>query len=122
MGKILIIMNEKVILDKFISYAEGYKYECIGCLWSEKANLIKDLEDIENLEILVLEIKEPLPEVKKIIKLVRKKFKDCKILALFPEMNEIIEEFIIEYSIDLYLTFPILPLQFLRSLYLLKQF
>ncbi|MCM8809202.1 MAG: hypothetical protein NC917_07075 [Candidatus Omnitrophica bacterium] len=121
MGKILIVTKEKEILEKFLNCATGYGYDCEGFLWTKVEVLIKLLNKFNNLEILVLEITEPNFEVKKFLKILKDKFKDCKTLLLLTKIDRTIEDFILEYSIDAYLTFPILPSQFLRSLYILKQ-
>ncbi|MFN4227867.1 MAG: hypothetical protein ACK4F0_07000 [Candidatus Ratteibacteria bacterium] len=122
MGKILIVVEEKNLLEKFLNYACGYGYECEGFLWKEREILKNLLDNFTSIEILVIEIVEPLLEVKRLIKDIKSKFKDCKILILLTKIDKAIEDFITEYSIDAYLTFPILPSQFIRSLFLLKQF
>ncbi|MCM8833538.1 MAG: hypothetical protein NC816_06455, partial [Candidatus Omnitrophica bacterium] len=77
-GKILIVTKEKEILEKFLNCATGCGYDCEGFLWTKVEVLIKSLNKFNNLEILVLEITEPNFEVKKFLKILKDKFKDCK--------------------------------------------
>ena len=121
MGKILIVMEEEILLEKFLNYAIEAGYDAFGFLWKDIETLENKLKDIDSVEILVLEIESPDLNVKKFIRKVKEKFKNCKILAIFSKMDELIEEFIIDFSIDLYLTFPVLPSQFLRSLHMLEK-
>jgi len=85
---------------------------------TRKSNYIDRLDFID---ISVLEIENPDFNVKKTTIKIKEKFKSCKILILIPEMNEKIENFICEFSIDAYLTFPVLPFQLIRILYCLKE-
>ncbi|MCM8785048.1 MAG: hypothetical protein NC827_01250 [Candidatus Omnitrophica bacterium] len=112
----------KKLLEEFLNCACGYGYDCEGFLWDDREVLINSLDNFIPIEILVLEIVEPLLEVKRFVKIIKSKFKDCKILILLTKIDRTIEDFIVEYSIDAYLTFPVLPSQFIRSLFLLKQF
>lgn len=121
MGKILIVMTNKIYLEMFLNCAIKYGYDCDGFLWENKEYLMDSLDNYDNIEICVIEIWKPDLEIKKFVKKVRDKFKNCKFLVLFYELDKLIEEFLIEYKIDAYLTLPILPSQFLRSLFLLNQ-
>jgi len=116
-----MVMVEEILLKKFLNYTIEAGYESVGFLWKDVKILMDSLNDIDSIEILVLEIESPDLNVKKLIRKVREKFKNCKILAIFSKIDERIEEFIIDFRIDLYLTFPILPSQFLRSLSTLRE-
>lgn len=114
-------MSEKILLDKYLSYIEGFGYEVEGFLLNEK-ELDNFIEKFEFLDILVLEVEKPDLKIKKIVQKIKGKFKNCKILILITEMNKEIENFIFQFSIDAYLTFPVLPFHLLRGLYCLSEF
>jgi len=114
-------MKEKILLEKYLLYTRNLKYKSYGILL-EDLDLDNYIEKLNSLDILVVEIEKLDLNIKKIIQKIKKRFRNCKILILVPEMNTEIENFIIEFSIDAYLTFPILPFQLLRSLYCLNEF
>lgn len=121
MKEIVILMEEEVVLEKYLLLLKGKGYSVTGInLMDEK--LEKTLENISNLDLLIIEIEEVNCKIKRIIKKVREKFKNSKILILIPEFNEMIETLISEFNIDAYLTFPFLPFHLLRSIYLLEKF
>ncbi|MCS7181366.1 MAG: response regulator [bacterium] len=121
MGKILIITKEKILLEKFTLYLKGNGYECFGFLYNDK-DLIDRIEKENCVDIAVLEIETPDIKTKKIVKEIKRKFEDCKFLILVSKFDKAVEEFMIEYGIDAYLVFPILPFQFLRAIYTLQKF
>lgn len=121
MCEVLFIMHEKVILERYLSYINCFGYKGKGVLF-EKDAVNNYIEKMTNLDILVLEVEKVNFEIKKIVKKIKEKFKECKILILISEMNGDIEKFICDFSIDAYLTFPVLPFQILRALYCLSNF
>ena len=119
MCDVLFIMYEKNLLKKYLSYINCFEYKSKGLLFKDAVNNF--IDEIKTLNILVLEVEKVDFETKKIVSKIREKFKECKILILISsEMNEEIEKFIYDFSIDAYLTFPVLPFQILRSLYCLS--
>lgn len=114
-------MQEELLLEKysFLLKEKGYDV-CKFSLRNEKLN--KFLENLSEIDLLIIEVENVDYKIKKIIKEIKEKFENCKILILVPEFDEKIETLISEFAIDAYLTFPILSSQFLRSIYLLEKF
>lgn len=118
MCEVLFIMKERTLLEKYLEYVRCFGYKSKGVLLKE--DIYNHVENLNNLDILVLEVEKVNFEIKILIKTIKEKFKNCKILILIPEMNEEIENFIYDFTIDAYLTFPVMPFQILRSLYCLS--
>ncbi len=118
MKNVLFLMEEKQLLDKYLFIVENYNYKTTGFTFKDE-KIFEKIEKLENVDIAVIEINECNLEIKEIIKKIKEKFKNCKILILIPEMNDTIENFIIDFSIDSYLIFPFLPFQLLRAIFLL---
>ncbi|HOK55954.1 MAG TPA: hypothetical protein PKV21_06125 [bacterium] len=119
MKKILFLMKEKNLLEKYLFLMKNYEYETTGFLLHDK-KLMEKIDKLENVNIVIIEVDECGIEIKKVVKKLKEKFKDCKFLILIPEINDKIQNFIIDFSIDSYLVFPVLPFQLLRSIFLLN--
>lgn len=121
MGNILILAKDKLLLENLLKILSENTFYCDGFLLKEK-DLMKKIELIDSLNIFVLEIYDLNLEIKKIIKKIKDKWKGCKILLLIHKIDPQIENFIIEFAIDAYLSLPVSSSQFLRTIYVLNQF
>lgn len=115
----MIITKDKDLLENLIKIARENEYHCEGLLWENK-KILEIINSLSYIGILVVEIDQLNLEIKKFIKRIKENFKNCRILLLLKDIDPLIENFIMEFSIDAYLTFPISSSQFLRTLYILK--
>jgi preprotein translocase subunit Sec63 len=115
--KVIFLMKEKILLEKYLFIVENYGYRVNGFLIDEKI-----FEEIESPDIFVIELDKCDNFIKRIVKRLKEKFNNSKFLILVTEMNEEVENFIIDFSIDSYLVFPVLPNQLLRGIFLLANF
>ncbi len=92
----------------------GFKSLVVG-MDSAEENLF---EKIDNLDIFIFEYEDKAKH-REVIKKVRKKFKECKILLLINNFNENTPSLLKEYSINLYLTPPFLPSRIMKGIFIL---
>ncbi len=118
--KVFLLMKEKILLEKYLLILRNYGYVADGFLIDEK--IFNEIEKVESPDVFVVELDKCDYLIKKIVKILKEKFNNSKILLLITEMNEEVENFIIDFSIDSYLVFPILPNQLLRCIFLLTNF
>jgi len=118
--KVFLLMKEKLLLEKYLLILRNYGYVADGFLIDEK--IFNEIEKVESPDVFVVELDKCDYLIKKIVKILKEKFNNSKILLLITEMNEEVENFIIDFSIDSYLVFPILPNQLLRCIFLLTNF
>jgi preprotein translocase subunit Sec63 len=118
--KVIFLMKEKILLEKYLFIVENYGYRVNGFLIDEK--IFEEIEKIESPDIFVIELDKCDNFIKRIVKRLKEKFNNSKFLILVTEMNEEVENFIVDFSIDSYLVFPVLPNQLLRGIFLLANF
>jgi len=118
--RVLFLMKERILLEKYLLILKNYGYVVDGFLIDEK--IFNEIEKVESPDVFVIELDKCDYLIKRIVKRLREKFNNSKILLLVTEMNEEVENFIIDFSIDSYLVFPILPNQLLRGIFLLTNF
>ena len=79
------------------------------------------LNNLENVEILVIEIGKKLEKEEEIIRKVKDKFKNCKILLLVSEINQHFEHLLSNFNINSYLISPFLYFHLIRAILILSQ-
>lgn len=97
-----------------------------GCGFDVEGKIVSEFNDefidkLDNPEILVIEIGKETDKEIEIIKKIKDKFKNCKILLLISEINQKFEYILSNFNINSYLISPFLYFHLIRAILILSQ-
>lgn len=108
---------------RFLEICERIIESCGFSVKGEISDKFNDefLNNLENIEILVVEIGKKFEKEEEIIRKVKDKFKNCKILLLVSEVNQQFEHILSNFNINSYLISPFLYFHLIRAILILSQ-
>jgi len=116
----MILITEK---DELFREIYSRLFTCAGyevIVKESPEEALISLESIpSSIDLLLLGVREVTDSDALLVKIVREKLKNCRILLLIYEMSKEVEDFIKEHQIAFYMKYPFIPSELLEEVSIL---